>query len=74
MGKVIFISTKTCGKCKVAKNSIPKNRLDMFEFWDAEEHIDFCSEHGIVSVPTLIIGDNVVSDFSKIMEFVKGIE
>lgn len=59
MIRVVKVGTKWCQPCKILQKTLDKiPELDIMEHVDAEENTDFCAEHNVMSVPTLLFFKN----------------
>ena len=60
--KLVLTTAEWCGPCKGVKEQISKNNYDV-EIKDFDNDKEFFKDHGIKTVPTLLVfdGDNLVS-------------
>ena len=64
--KPILASSQFCGPCKLLKDRLDPNS---YEVRDMESDRAFFIEHGIRSVPMLIIGNEKITGFEPILAY-----
>lgn len=55
--KLVLTTAEWCGPCKAIKEQITKNNYNV-DIKDFDQDKDFFKEHGIKSVPTLLVFDD----------------
>ena len=69
--KVRILATRTCPKCKAAEAQMDLKGIDYDVIYvEDPEGEKIARDNGIMSVPALLIGDNIISDYVKILEFI----
>jgi len=71
-----LITASFCAPCKVLKAEIEKRNINV-EILDAENNQELVAEHGIRSVPTLILdngeGYEIITGNDQILEALSGV-
>ncbi len=69
--EILLFTTKTCPNCPNAKRQLSSAGIE-YTLIDAEDESAKAREYGIKSVPTLVVGDNVITGVGPIMAWIKG--
>lgn len=64
--KPILATSQFCGPCKILKDTLDPNS---YEVRDMVSDRDFFMEHGIRSVPTLVVGNEKITGFDQISAY-----
>lgn len=71
MSKYKLVTATWCGPCKTLKSQLAEDRIEV-DIIDADENVEYLREHGIRSVPSLIVEGEVKEIVtSGIFEYLK---
>ncbi len=67
---ILLFTTKTCPNCPNAKRQLASQGIE-YTLVDCEEQPALAQKYGIKSVPTLVVGEKVISGVGPIMGWIK---
>jgi len=74
---IYFFGTKSCPKCKIAKNLFKEAKID-YDYLDAEEHQDLVEKFDIMQAPTVVVVNNgeprVLEGIDSVKKYIKEVK
>lgn len=68
--KRTLFTTKTCPNCIAVKKQLASAGIE-YETVDAEENVELCKKYSINSVPTLVVGDAIMTGAGAIIKWIR---